>query len=228
MSSPSPLEYILHEAPAYLGYLHGETPDPETARLLAQAAEAMVQASTPRATARRFALSPGLSLLPGGPALEGSDIAAHLAGCHAVYLTAATLGPGAETAIRTAGVLDMRQSVLLDACASAYIEWQANQQEAALRREVEAGGEYLTGRFSPGYGNLPIAFQKALIRLLDGPRAIGLSVSASGILLPRKSITALLGVAQHPVTGRLAGCQHCLLFEKCEKRKEGIFCGNPQ
>ncbi len=227
MPSPALLAYIQREALAYLGYRSAQ-PDEQTASLLYNAASAIVQASTPRATARRFTLSPEpLRLGPSGPELAGSDIAAHLSTCGAVYLTAVTLGQGAESAIRTAEALDMQQAVLLDACASAYIEWQADLQEEALRKTTEAGGEFLTGRFSPGYGNFPISFQKDLIRLLDAPRAIGLSVSASGILLPRKSITAVLGVAARPVTGRLAGCQNCLLYEKCEKRKEGDFCGKP-
>lgn len=209
-----------------LGY-RGTPPDDATAHLLAQAASTIVESSAPRATAQRFSLAKGMALLPTMQPLQGDDIAAHLAGCHAVYLTAITLGQGAEAALRTAGALNMQQTVLLDACASAYIEIQADLQEAALRQTVEKGGEYLTGRFSPGYGDFPITFQKQLIRLLDGPRVIGLSVSSSGILLPRKSITALLGVANHPVTGHLAGCQHCQLFEKCQKRKEGNFCGKP-
>ena len=45
------------------------------------------------------------------------------------------------------------------------------------------------------------------------------------ILVPRKSVTAVCGIADHPVTGTLAGCATCALRETCKRRKEGIPCG---
>ena len=47
-------------------------------------------------------------------------------------------------------------------------------------------------RFSPGYGDLPLELQGELLHLLDAPRKIGLCASASHILTPRKSVTAIL------------------------------------
>ena len=44
--------------------------------------------------------------------------------------------------------------------------------------------------------------------------------------VPRKSVTALIGISDHPVTGRLATCGECVLREKCTLRKEGKFCGD--
>ena len=226
MQQPDIPAFVLAEARSLLGY-GSAPPDARTAALLEEAAGEILAAATPRKTHLRFPLLPGGALRPGGPPMEGKDIAAHLEGCTEVFLLALTLGPGPDSLIRKAQATGMEKAVLLDACASAYIEHTANRAEDALRAETAEKREYLTGRFSPGYGDFPITFQKELIRLLDAPRAIGLTVSESGILLPRKSITAVLGLSAHPVTGRLAGCQNCLLYEKCKKRKEGDFCGNP-
>lgn len=83
---------------------------------------------------------------------------------------------------------------------------------------------YLTGRYSPGYGDWPIGVQPRIAALLDTPRRIGLCVTGTCLMLPRKSITAALGLSRTPVTGRRAGCAHCALRDKCEYRKRGETC----
>lgn len=41
---------------------------------------------------------------------------------------------------------------------------------------------------------------------LDTVRGLGMAVTPENLLTPRKSVTAILGVADHPVTGARAGC----------------------
>ena len=57
-----------------------------------------------------------------------------------------------------------------------------------------------------------------------GARRIGLYVTDTFLMLPRKSVTAVLGLSDVPVTGKRAGCAHCALREKCEYRKRGVTC----
>lgn len=104
------------------------------------------------------------------------------------------------------------------------VEQTADAAEQTLRNEEREEGQFLTGRFSPGYGDYPIAVQNDLLRLLDAPRKIGLCATPAHLLTPRKSVTAVLGVAGHPVTGRRAGCANCALRERCAYRKEGKTC----
>ena len=85
-------------------------------------------------------------------------------------------------------------------------------------------GLYLTGRYSPGYGDWPIAVQPRLAAVLDTPRRIGLYVTDTFLMLPRKSVTAVLGAGRAPVSGQRAGCAHCALRDKCEYRKRGESC----
>ncbi|MDL2252614.1 methionine synthase [Ruminococcaceae bacterium OttesenSCG-928-I18] len=209
-----------------LGY-RGLPADEQTEAKLTAACHAVQQAAKPRFLYASFPLGAGLRLGTSETTLTGRDIAAHLAGCSSVLLLALTLGQRPEAAIRKAEATSVELAVLMDTAASTLAEQYANEAERQLRQQTETQGQFLTGRFSPGYGDLPIELQRDLLRLLDGPRAIGLSVSQSGILLPRKSITALLGIADHPVEGKLAGCDHCILFENCVQRKEGNYCGKP-
>lgn len=159
-----------------------------------------------------------------GDLWQGSDIQRHLAGCTEAMLLAVTLGPGADAQIRRAGVGDVAAGAASDALASVLAEQAADAAEARLRALAAAEGMYLTGRYSPGYGDWPIGVQPRIAALLDTPRRIGLCVTGTCLMLPRKSITAALGLSRTPVTGRRAGCAHCALRDKCEYRKRGETC----
>ena len=159
-----------------------------------------------------------------GDLWQGSDIQRHLAGCTEAVLLAVTLGPGADAQIRRAGVGDVAAGAASDALASVLAEQAAEAAEARLRALAAAEGLYRTGRYSPGYGDWPIGVQPRIAALLDTPRRIGLCVTGTCLMLPRKSITAALGLSRTPVTGRRAGCAHCALRDKCEYRKRGETC----
>lgn len=159
-----------------------------------------------------------------GDLWQGSDIQRHLAGCTEAVLLAVTLGPGADAQIRRAGVGDVAAGAASDTLASVLAEQAAEAAEARLRALAAAEGMYLTGRYSPGYGDWPIGVQPRIAALLDTPRRIGLCVTGTCLMLPRKSITAALGLSRTPVTGRRAGCAHCALRDKCEYRKRGETC----
>ena len=80
-------------------------------------------------------------------------------------------------------------------------------------------------RYSPGYGDLPLTLQSSLLALLDAPRQVGLCASASHILTPRKSVTAILGVADHPIQASVRSCLGCPAHDGCQYRKSGGHCG---
>ena len=80
-------------------------------------------------------------------------------------------------------------------------------------------------RYSPGYGDLPLELQNPLLDLLDAPRRVGLCASASHILTPRKSVTAILGAADGPIQPTVRSCLGCPARESCQYRKSGGHCG---
>ena len=163
-------------------------------------------------------------LYAGALPLEGKDIAAHLEGCTHALLFGATLGAGVDALLRRTQVLDMAEAVVLDAAANVLIEEYADRAEEELRQTMRGAGFFMTGRFSPGYGDFPISVQRELIRLLDGPGKIGLTVGESFLMSPHKSITAVLGLADRAVTGKRAGCGTCVMRNKCVYRKRGTTC----
>lgn len=189
------------EALRYLRLPAGAKPPAELAARLDTAEAELLAAAVPRFVWRRFAIDrtpKGVLLRDTAVTLPGADIAALLADSPGCLLLAATLGQTADDLIRRAETVDISRALLLDALASAAVENLCDQLQAALARHFAAEKLFLTRRFSPGYGDLPLALQRPLCRLLDAGRLIGLTVSRSDLLLPRKSVTAVIGLSPRP------------------------------
>ena len=156
--------------------------------------------------------------------LSGDDIRRHLQGCEQCVLFGATLGPQADALIRRAQVEDMAKALWLDAAASAAIEEVCDEAQRQIALELECA---LTARFSCGYGDLPLVIQPQFLSLLDAGRNIGLSSSASGMLTPIKSVTAVIGILPPGADAPKArpACAICPLTKTCPLKRKGVFCG---
>ena len=215
-----PQSVDLAQAARYFG-ARGE-PDATTLALLQKCALPLLAAATPRAVW----LEADVDALAEAGILRGGDVMKHLEGCPQALLLAVTLGPAVDAQIRCAGVGDIAAGVASDALGSALAEQAAEAAEAELRQWAAKEGKYLTGRFSPGYGDWDIAVQPLVANALDTVRRAGLCVTDTNLMTPRKSVTAILGVSDHPVKGKLAGCGHCVLRTRCEYRKRGKTCAS--
>ena len=215
-----PATIDLAQAARYFG-ARGEA-DAATRALLEKCAVPILAAAMPRAVW----LEADVDALTEAGLLQGEDVMRHLEGCRRAILLAVTLGAGVDAQIRRAGVGDIAASVASDALGSALAEQAADLAEGELRQLAAQEGKYLTGRFSPGYGDWPITVQPQVAAVLDTARRAGICVTDSNLMTPRKSITALLGVSDHPVKGHLAGCGHCVLQSRCEYRKRGKTCAS--
>ncbi len=176
----------------YLGCRDGH-PSEDLQRLVEDSLAELEQKVAPRRIYRVFPLekAAGDTVRFGGLTLISRDLAAFLQSCTALALLAVTLGPQADACIRRWETMEMSRAVVFDACASALAESAAEE----CQREAEASsGLYAVGRFSPGYGDLPLEEQGRLLALLDASRRIGLTLTAGGMLVPVKSVVALAGL----------------------------------
>ena len=111
--------------------------------------------------------------------------------------------------------------MIFDAVCDTYIEEFSDVCCKKLKEEMRKSGLYINTRFSPGYGDLSIEKQTDIISVLNCTKLIGLTVTDSFILLPRKSITALIGVFKNPPKGTARGCESCNMKDKCKMRGDG-------
>lgn len=206
----------------YLRYRGGTLPEEAEAEV--QSCMAEIQATArPRAVWRIFPLGEDALALGTDFRPEGQDIRRMLSGCDRMILMAATLGAEVDALVRRSQVRQMGRAMILDAAASAAIENVCDNLCADLEQALRP--EYLTDRFSPGYGDLPLRHQFELAELLNLERRIGVTLTDSGLMLPQKSVTALLGVSPLPQPRRATGCAGCRSRETCPYRKEGTSCG---
>lgn len=190
-------------------------------------ADTLCATLTPQYTYRLFSLehcTDGIYLPEVNILLPGGDAKKMLSQCHSVILLACTLGARFETMMRAQQVRSMADAVILDACADAWVEAGCDRAEQELKQRFP--DLFLTDRFSPGYGDLPLSLQREICSSLDTPRRLGLHVTEHFLLNPVKSVTALIGISHQPQMARIRGCAYCSMKETCTLRKGGNHCAN--
>ena len=195
------MELNVGEALRYLGVR--EDPDGSLHREMARVAENLTRTVQLRYVYRVF---PAIHT-PDGVVLQDSGV---------------TLTGG--TARQMLAQCSQARAVMLDACGSAWVEagcGAAEQELAARYPEL-----YLTDRFSPGYGDLPLDLQPAICASLDAWRRLGVQVTASLLMNPTKSVTAVIGLSDHPQPARIRGCEFCSMADTCTLRKGGTTCAS--
>lgn len=133
---------------------------------------------------------------------------------------AVTLGFEVERKIKYYSLTNLAKAVVFDACAASYIEALCDYAEAEIKELAANSGYNITFRFSPGYGDVPISHQCSILDALNAQKLIGLSVSDSSILIPRKSVTAFIGFTKSSES-KQKSCSNCNLFGNCSYSKGG-------
>jgi hypothetical protein len=154
-----------------------------------------------------------------------SDLAGHLPllqlipGAKEMTIAVCTIGPRLEkkvTDYTSQGeplrgmLLDGIGSVAVDSLAEEFCKFVANE---ASSRDYEAGSP-----INPGMPGLPITTQWALLELVPAQQ-IGVSLTSSGMMIPRKSVSMIIGIGPQMATWtRAEVCARCHLSKDCPYR----------
>jgi len=152
--------------------------------------------------------------LEGNGILQGKLLAQHLAPASEAAVILCTIGDDLETRASETMAHDPVFGLALDGLGSAYVEALAN---AACRRfEDDAKVESLQTSIplSPGMIGWSVEEGQPQIFHLLPSEEIGVRVTASWVMLPRKSLSMVLGIGREMVeAGRT--CDYCTLREAC-------------
>lgn len=165
----------------------------------------------------------GISVLNTSLTLKGKDISNHLNSCNRCILLCVTLSAGVDKLIRAYEAEGMEKALTADSLASAAVEQACELAEEEIRTAV--GNYEYTWRFSPGYGDFPLETQCELLKVIDAPKRIGVSITDNLILIPRKSVTAVMGVSENELPKARRGCGSCNMKDRCQYRKNYGHCG---
>ena len=128
----------------------------------------------------------------GGVRVRSKSLAAALSGCDRAVVFAATVGLALDRLLVKYNRLSPAKALFLQALGAERVE--------ALCDAFCAEFEGAKMRFSPGYGDLPLAFQREVFALLDCGKRIGLTLNESLLMSPGKSVTAIFGLSRQGET----------------------------
>jgi len=140
-------------------------------------------------------VDPPLVILGTGAEIRSAKLAGFLNGCKEALFIGTTAGGAVMDAIRedTEGG-NMTRGVVVDAVASemtdAALDWIMGFFNRLLARE---NARLTKGRFSAGYGDFLLENQKMMYDMLKLDR-IGVTINENCILMPEKSVTAVVGI----------------------------------
>ncbi len=126
--------------------------------------------------------------------VESHKLSTHLSGCESTVVFSATVGLEIDRLIAKNTRLSPTRALLFQAFGAERIESLCNLFCNDLKTAFREENKLTLSRFSPGYGDLPLDFQRHIFRILDSPRKIGLSLNESLLMSPSKSVTAIVGV----------------------------------
>lgn len=216
------------EALRYLGYA-GQHMEAELSERIDAMIEACERQSKPAFLWRSFAVdaSAGDIRLTGTSiVLEGESIFAHLSQAEECAVMVATLGLANEQAMQRLKAAHSLDALAFGAAGSSLVECVADACEADIVADAARRGLRTNFRFSPGYGDLPLAAQPSIVRVLGADKHLGLTVTDSHMLVPSKSVTALVGLFGEGVSceGMKRSCVGCACYDCCTLRRAGHPC----
>lgn len=208
------------EAVRYLGY-GNRAIDEQTEELIRDSFKELEQVSRAKFIYRIFEISELNSdeLMIGTMKVYSKHLCKNLKGCHAAFLICATLGAGVDMLMKRYTVTNMAKTAVLQACATTLLEEYCDNIQKQLADMLEHN-EYLRARFSPGYGDFSITYQKEILRMMNASKEIGLSLTDGYMLTPTKSITALIGITNEKIICHASGCEVCSKIDCTFRRGE--------
>lgn len=121
-----------------------------------------------------------------GEKVESLGLKKFLKGAEKVALLAATAGIEADRLVARYSMVEPSLALMIDALSAATVEALCNKLCHGCF-EVEEHR-----RFSPGYGDFPLSFQKRIVSTLSASLNIGVTLTNSLMLAPSKSVTAVV------------------------------------
>lgn len=210
------------EALRYMGY-KGQKLDANMERLLDSCIDEVISISKQSFVYEIFDIErkvEGACLKGTTLVLAGESINTHLSKAGKCAVMAVTLGLEADRRIALYSKTDLTKGLVFDACAAAAVEALCDMVHGEIKLKAQAMGLEATSRFSPGYGDFDINIQKEICKVLKTYELIGLGVNESSIMIPRKSVTAVVGMQKEKCSEKTHKCKSCD-DRYCLYRKDG-------
>ena len=123
--------------------------------------------------------------------VHSKNLYRNLQGCKEVFVLAVTTGIAVDRLLVRLNAVSQAEHYMTDALSSAAVESFCDYACDKI-----SAGINCANRFSPGYGDVSIEFQKPLLTRLNAQRLLGITLNQAYLMTPVKSITAIMGIRQ--------------------------------
>jgi len=157
-------------------------------------------------------------VLDGGAIFEGPLVARALAGATEAALVVCTIGPALEEQVGALFAADSVRAMALDGAGTAAVGEVARQIVAQICEEASSRGLGTGMRASPGQEGWPIEQQRVFFDLVPA-QGIGVQLTESCLMLPRKSVSVVVGLGPEMRPDTVT-CDFCSKREHCQWQTE--------
>ena len=175
------------EALRYAG-VKGEC-DENTLKLYDKAFELLKENLNPKAVYKCVEVSyTHEGVIIDGDEIKSTGLKKFLKGAKGCGILAATAGIEADRLINRYSYVEPSLALMIDALSAAAVEALCNKlccKDFNVEEQC---------RFSPGYSDFPIDYQKRIIKALSAELSIGVTLNSSLLLSPSKSVTAIVPI----------------------------------
>lgn len=155
---------------------------------LAGAYDELVKAANPAYVAIRVKLNRENGGISIGKALSKSASLLKISeGASSCFILVASLGVGVDRLILKKAGISPSEAFIIDAMSDALVESLCDLAESQI-----CEGLVTKPRFSPGYGDLELSLGKDLVAITGADKMLGIRMSESGLMIPKKSVNALI------------------------------------
>ena len=123
--------------------------------------------------------------------VRSRDLTKNLNGCSYAYIFAVTSGIGVDRLLMKYKKTDPLKAMIIDCIASSGVECRCDEINELIVKNKKS-----RPRYSPGYGDMGIEHQSVILSFLDAQRQTGITLTDSMLMLPVKSVTAIIGIKE--------------------------------
>ena len=149
------------------------------------------------------------SIRIGSMDIASKSLAKNLDGCEMVILFAITCGAQVDRLIGSKSSTEPSKALTISAIATTLCEAYADSLCGELKAYFAKQGLYLRPRFSPGYGDFALEFQKYIVTMTEASKRCSITLTDSLMLVPSKSVTGIIGIGKEMTHCPPSGCEAC-------------------
>lgn len=210
---------IISETIRYLGY-GKSVPDKQTEEIIIECIAELQETAEPKIIFRRYPITyiDNQTIESAGLVVHSKNLGKNLKGCDEILFLAATLGVSVDRLLKKYMKLHISKAAIFQSAAAAFLEEYCNNWQKSLERDLSKDGLFIRPRFSPGYGDFSLEYQSGILQILEAQKRIGLVLTEGNIMLPEKSITAVIGISKENKNCHIEGCEVCSMKD-CQYRR---------